>query len=52
MDTLNRYLALSLDALKSRSLGLLGNLMLEYYVELKKLDISRDKLDEIVPASH
>jgi mevalonate kinase len=48
MDTLNAISALSLDALKSRSLGLLGNLMLEYYVELKKLDISTDKLDEIV----
>jgi mevalonate kinase len=38
----------SLDALKEQNLKLIGELMLEYYLELKKLNISTQKLDKII----
>jgi len=38
----------SLDALKEQNLKLMGELMLEYYLELKKLNISTQKLDRII----
>ena len=38
----------SLDALKTQNLELLGELMTEYYFELKKLNISSENLDKIV----
>jgi len=38
----------SLDALKKQNLKLIGELMLEYYLELKKLKISTQKLDKII----
>jgi len=48
LERLNYISAQSLDALKEQNLGLIGELMLEYYLELKKLNISTEKLDRII----
>lgn len=48
LDRLNNISFQSLDALKEQNLGLIGELMLEYYLELKKLNISTEKLDKII----
>ena len=48
LERLNVISIQSLDALKNQNLELIGELMLEYYLELKKLNISTDKLDKII----
>ena len=48
LERLNSISFQSLDALKAQNLGLMGELMLEYYLELKKLNISTEKLDKII----
>jgi mevalonate kinase len=48
LERLNNISLQSLDALKEQNLGLMGELMLEYYLELKKLNISTEKLDNII----
>ncbi|NIM47546.1 MAG: mevalonate kinase [Candidatus Aenigmarchaeota archaeon] len=48
LERLNDISFQSLDALKEQNLELIGNLMLEYYLELKKLNISTEKLDKII----
>jgi mevalonate kinase len=48
LERLNDISLQSLDALKEQNLGLIGELMLEYYLELKKLNISTEKLDKII----
>ncbi len=48
LEKLDNISIQSLDALKDKNLGLTGELMLEYYLELKKLNISTEKLDRIV----
>jgi mevalonate kinase len=48
LDRLDKISIQSLGALKEQNLGLFGELMYEYYLELKKLDISTEKLDEII----
>lgn len=48
LERLNNISIQSLDALKKQNLGLIGELMLEYYIELKKLNISTEKLDKII----
>jgi mevalonate kinase len=41
----------ALDAFNSQNLELIGKLMIEYYLELKKLNISTDRLDKIIEIS-
>jgi mevalonate kinase len=48
LERLNNISLQALDALKEQNLGLMGELMLEYYLELKKLNISTEKLDNII----
>jgi mevalonate kinase len=48
MNKLDEISYNSLEALKSFNLTKIGNLMLDYYKELRKLGISTQKLDEIV----
>jgi len=48
LERLNDISLQSLDALKEQNLELIGDLMLEYYLELKKLNISTEKLDKII----
>jgi mevalonate kinase len=48
MERLNDISTQSLDALKERKLELMGELMLEYYLELKKLNISTKNLDRVI----
>ena len=48
LERLNNISVQSLDALKGQNLELIGELMLEYYLELKKLNISTEKLDKII----
>jgi mevalonate kinase len=48
LDSLDKISVRALDALNDRKLELIGKLMVEYYSELKKLNISTEKLDEIV----
>jgi mevalonate kinase len=48
LDRLHNISLQSLDALRERNLEFLGELMLEYYLELKKLNISTEKLDKII----
>ena len=48
LERLDNTSVQSLDALKGHKLRLFGELMFEYYLELKKLDISTEKLDEII----
>jgi len=48
LERLNNISLQALDALKEQNLGLIGELMLEYYLELKKLNISTEKLDKII----
>jgi mevalonate kinase len=48
LDELNKISLQSLDALINQNLELLGELMFDYYFELKKLNISTEKLDKIV----
>ena len=48
LNELNNISLQALDALKNQNVGLIGELMLEYYLELKKLNISTEKLDKIV----
>lgn len=48
LDNLDKISIQALDALKEKRLELIGKLMLEYYSELKKLNISTEKLDGIV----
>lgn len=48
LDSLNNISEKALKALRFQKLNNLGNLMFEYYKELKKLDISTEKLDQII----
>ena len=48
LDRLDEISYNGLDAIKSQDLEKIGQMMIEYYRELKKLDISTPKLDEIV----
>ena len=48
LDKLEEISTDALRALRNENLNELGNLMLQYYDELRKLDISTPKLDEIV----
>ncbi len=48
LDKLDEISHKGLDAIKSQDLKMIGQLMTEYYRELRKLDISTPKLDEIV----
>jgi mevalonate kinase len=48
LERLEKISIQSLDALKEQNLKLFGELMLEYYLELKKLNISTQKLDKII----
>jgi len=48
LERLNNISLQSLGALKEQNLELVGELMLEYYLELKKLNISTEKLDRII----
>jgi len=48
LDRLDEISHEALKALRKENISELGNLMLEYYKELKKLNISTPKLDEIV----
>jgi mevalonate kinase len=48
LDSLNNISEKALESLNSQSFESLGSLMFEYYQELKKLDISTPKLDQII----
>jgi mevalonate kinase len=48
LERLNNISLQSLDALKEQNIELMGELMIEYYLELKKLNISIEKLDKII----
>jgi mevalonate kinase len=48
MNNLDEISRASLEVIKSYDLRTIGNLMVEYYNELKTLDLSTSKLDEIV----
>jgi mevalonate kinase len=48
LNELNNISTRALDALKNYNLELLGELMFDYYFELKKLNISTEKLDKII----
>ena len=48
LERLDSISTQALDAFSSRNLELIGELMTEYYLELKKLNISTEKLDKIV----
>ena len=48
LDRLNNISERALEGLNSGKLDVLGGLMFEYYQELKKCDISTEKLDRIV----
>ena len=48
LDRLDDISIQSLEALKQQKMGFFGELMFEYYIELKKLNISTEKLDKIV----
>jgi mevalonate kinase len=48
LNSLHNISVQALDALKVQNLELLGELMTEYYLELKKLNISSEKLDKII----
>lgn len=45
---LNEISIVALDALKEQNLQKIGNLMIEYYKDLRKLNISTNKLDKII----
>ncbi|NIO44714.1 MAG: mevalonate kinase [Candidatus Aenigmarchaeota archaeon] len=51
LERLNYISIQSLDALKEQNLELIGKLMLDYYSELKKLNISTERLDKIIDIS-
>jgi len=48
LEKLNQISTESLCSLKDQNLGLLGKLMTDYYLELKKLNISTKNLDKII----
>lgn len=47
-EKLERTSVKALDALENQNLGSIGRLMTDYYFELRKLNISTPKLDEII----
>ena len=51
LDKLDKISQLGLETMKSRNLEEMGRLMTNFYWELKKLDISTPKLDEIIRIS-
>jgi len=48
LNSLDDIAERALESLNSQNFNNLGNLMLKYYQELKKLDISTSKLDQII----
>lgn len=48
LDELEKISLSGIKALKSKNLEKIGNLMIGYYIELKKLGISTEKLDKII----
>jgi mevalonate kinase len=48
LERLNKISRAGLEALKSQNLEVIGKLAIEYYWELRKLNISTRKLDEII----